>query len=144
MGSLFECPHCRRQVDVAEEYLGQTMVCPYCQGEFGTPEPAPPPPPRATPFPPVPSRKRMEPHRGGAVLALGILGLAFCVICGIIAWAMGNDDLAKMRAGRMDPSGKGLTEAGRICGMISVIWVCVVIGLYLFFAVGFGSLACVM
>jgi hypothetical protein len=34
---------------------------------------------------------------------------------------MGNKDLKEMRAGRMDDSGEGTTNAGRICGMISTI-----------------------
>jgi len=52
---------------------------------------------------------------------LGILGLVLCAICGIIAWVMGNNDLREMDAGRMDPTGRGLTVAGKICGMVSVI-----------------------
>jgi uncharacterized membrane protein YidH (DUF202 family) len=63
----------------------------------------------------------LAPHRGAAVLTLGILGLVVCFICGIIAWVMGNEDLRAMREGRMDRSGEGMTSAGRICGMISVI-----------------------
>jgi hypothetical protein len=63
----------------------------------------------------------VEPHRGGAILALGILGLVVCVICGIVAWVMGNGDLAKMREGRMDRAGKGMTEVGRILGIITVV-----------------------
>ena len=66
-------------------------------------------------------RSRVEPHRGGAILALGILGLVFCGICGIFAWTMGNTDLAKMRAGRMDRSGESLTSSGRIMGIITVV-----------------------
>jgi len=62
----------------------------------------------------------MRPHRGGTVLALGILGLAVCFICGIIAWVMGSNDLREMDAGRMDPAGRGMTRAGKICGIISV------------------------
>jgi len=65
----------------------------------------------------------VRPHRGGIVLALGILGLVVCVICGAVAWAMGNTDLKEMAAGRMDRSGEGMTRAGKICGMISVILV---------------------
>jgi hypothetical protein len=34
---------------------------------------------------------------------------------------MGNADLREMNAGTMDPSGRGLTQAGKICGMIGVI-----------------------
>ena len=62
-----------------------------------------------------------RPHRGTTILVLGILGLVVCVICGIIAWVMGSADLKEMAAGRMDPTGRGLTQAGKICGMVSVI-----------------------
>lgn len=65
--------------------------------------------------------QQLMPHRGGLILALGILGIVCCFICGIIAWVMGNGDLRQMDAGRMDPSGRGLTQAGKICGMVSVI-----------------------
>jgi hypothetical protein len=34
---------------------------------------------------------------------------------------MGSNDLKQMAAGTMDPSGQGLTQAGKICGMVSVI-----------------------
>jgi uncharacterized membrane protein YidH (DUF202 family) len=53
-----------------------------------------------------------------------------CFICGIIAWAMGNNDLREMTAGIMDPSGRGMTQAGKICGMISVILAIVGICIY--------------
>jgi hypothetical protein len=51
---------------------------------------------------------------------LGLLGF-ICFICGIIAWAMGSEDLAKMRRGLMDPSGEDMTRAGMICGIITTI-----------------------
>lgn len=77
----------------------------------------------------------LTPHRGTVILVLGIVGLAigllgsFCcgifgiagLVCGIIAWVMANKDLKEMAAGRMDPSGQGMTQAGKICGIISVI-----------------------
>jgi hypothetical protein len=63
----------------------------------------------------------MRPHRGVLILVLGILGLVCCFILGIVAWIMGNTDLREMDAGRMDPSGRGLTQAGKICGIISVV-----------------------
>jgi len=59
------------------------------------------------------------PHRGTAVLVLGIVGIVVCFICGIIAWATGAGDLRAMREGRMDPSGEGATRAGMICGIIA-------------------------
>ena len=71
--------------------------------------------------PPYSAQQMLRPHRGGTILALGIVGLVCCFICGIIAWVMGNNDLKEMAAGRMDPSGQGITQAGKICGMISVI-----------------------
>ena len=50
----------------------------------------------------------------------GIFGIAGCV-CGIIAWVMANKDLREMAAGTMDPTGRGMAQAGKICGIISVI-----------------------
>ncbi len=70
----------------------------------------------------------VAPHRGTLILVLGIIGIVCCCfITGIIAWVMGNNDLRKIDAGRMDPSGRGLTQAGKICGMVSVILTIVVI-----------------
>jgi hypothetical protein len=63
----------------------------------------------------------MKPHRGTTILVLGILGLVMCGPLGIAAWIMGNGDLREMDAGTMDPSGRGNTNAGRICGMIATI-----------------------
>lgn len=100
----------------------------------------PPQPPMQQPMQPYP--QQMVPHRGGAVLTLGILGLVVCVICGIIAWVMGNNDLRAMREGRMDPSGEGMTRAGKICGMIGTILACVAVVAYvlvLILAIGAGA-----
>lgn len=55
------------------------------------------------------------------ILVFGILSLVICAPMGIAAWVMGNNDLAAMRRGEMDPSGEGTTQAGRICGMIGTI-----------------------
>ncbi len=53
------------------------------------------------------------------------------LVCGIIAWVMGNTDLAEMRAGRMDREGESQTSSGRICGMIAVILhIVAVVGLF--------------
>jgi len=63
----------------------------------------------------------LAPHRGVVILVLGIVGIVCCVICGIVAWVMGNNDLRQMAEGKMDPSGQGLTQAGKICGIVSVV-----------------------
>ena len=96
-----------------------------------------------TPYPPAaPVPQMLKPHRGTTVLVLGILGLVVCVICGIIAWVMGKNDLREMDAGIMDPSGRGTTNAGRICGMISVILACVGFAIWLILViVGVGAAA---
>jgi len=73
----------------------------------------------APPFPPPAAYQ--QPHRAGAILALGILGIVPCFICGIIAWVMGNGDLRKMDEGTMDPAGRGMTQAGKICGIVGTI-----------------------
>jgi hypothetical protein len=73
-------------------------------------------------------QRQLEPHRGGMILALGILGLLVCAVLGIIAWVLGNKDLEAMRMGIMDPSGRDLTQAGKICGMIASILLIVAAG----------------
>ncbi|MCX6901913.1 MAG: DUF4190 domain-containing protein [Verrucomicrobia bacterium] len=63
----------------------------------------------------------MQPHRGTLILVLGILSLVLCGPVGIAAWIMGNTDLKEIDAGRMDPVGRGTTNAGRICGIIGTV-----------------------
>jgi hypothetical protein len=60
----------------------------------------------------------MRPHRGVTILVFGILAFVVCPFFGIAAWVMGNTDLQEMDQGRMDPTGRDLTKAGRICGMV--------------------------
>ncbi len=81
-------------------------------------------------------REPVMPHRGGAVLVLGIIGFLFClpgIILGPLAWSMGSSDLEAMRSGRMDPDGEGITQAGRILGIISTI---ASVGVILLFCLG--------
>ena len=61
----------------------------------------------------------MKPHRGVIILVYGILGFVICPFFGVAAWFMGTDDLQEMARGRMDSTGRDLTKAGRICGMIA-------------------------
>jgi hypothetical protein len=83
----------------------------------------------------------MKPHRGTLILVLGILGLVVCLICGIVAWVMGNNDLREMDAGLMDPSGRGLTQAGKIMGMISVAFAVLGIIIWIVMMVVLGGIA---
>jgi hypothetical protein len=70
-----------------------------------------------------PGRRRpMQPHRGGLVLALGIIGwFVPCPVLGMIAWYLGSVDLKLMRAGRMNRSGRGMTMTGQIMGMVTTV-----------------------
>ena len=63
----------------------------------------------------------MKPNRATLILVLGILSLVICAPLGIAAWIMGNKDLREMDAGVMDPSGRSLTNGGRICGIIGIV-----------------------
>jgi len=63
----------------------------------------------------------MKPHRGTLVLVLGILSLIICQPLGIVAWVLGSSDLKGIAAGTIDPSGKDLTNIGRILGIIATV-----------------------
>ena len=86
----------------------------------------------------------MSPHRGVAILVFGILSFVVCPFFGIAAWVMGNTDLREMAEGRMDPSGRDITQAGRICGIVGTVLVLIPMVLVILFAVGmavYGSFA---
>jgi hypothetical protein len=93
--------------------------------------------------PPAPAgsgvRRRQSPHRGATVLVLGILGILVCFILGIIAWSMGSGDLKAMDRGRMDPSGRGLTQAGMVLGIISTL---LTLGVFLLWLLMAGGMMC--
>ena len=85
----------------------------------------------------------MKPHRGTLILVLGILSLVMCQPLGIAAWLMGSTDLKEMDAGIMDPSGRSLTSAGRICGIIATILlaISVVVMIVIFGFMGVAAVA---
>jgi hypothetical protein len=63
-----------------------------------------------------------EPHRGTAILVIGVLSLFIMPLpLGLLAWIWANEDLRKMNAGRMDPEGRGMTQAGKVCGILSSV-----------------------
>lgn len=67
-----------------------------------------------------PRRRYVAPHRGSLILTFGILAIIPCLmpIFGPLAWIMGSHDLAEIRAGKMEAEGEGLTQGGRILGII--------------------------
>jgi DNA-directed RNA polymerase subunit RPC12/RpoP len=77
-------------------------------------------------------RKLATPHRGVLILvfgicsilcSMGLVGVAF----GVLAWNWGTNDLNEMLCGRMDRNGRGLTQVGRILGMVGLglcaVWI---------------------
>ena len=74
-------------------------------------------PPPVAPSPGMP----IQPHRGVMILVFAILSWFLCVIFGVVAWVLANSDLRAMEEGRMDPTGEGITKAGKIVAMINVI-----------------------
>jgi len=75
-----------------------------------------------TQVPPQSFSPGMLPHRGTLILVLGILSIVICGFLGPVAAIMGKGDLAKIDNGTMDPTGRGTTLAGMICGIIGSIF----------------------
>ena len=121
MGNVSFACACGQKMQTDEQFAGQQVKCPGCGGTLVVPLAAGA----------GPQVFALRPHRGAAVLTLGILGIALCWICGIIAWVMGHNDLREMAAGRMDRSGEGMTRAGKICGIIGTLIPVVILAIYL-------------
>ena len=129
MPLVVECPSCGRKLSVPDELAGKQVRCADCAGTFVAEKPrasAPPPMPAPGPAPSRrsrddddddddrPSRRKRrgnyEAHRGGLILAFGIISLVGAMVfpvviglpLGIIAWMMGGKDLKKINAGQMD------------------------------------------
>ena len=73
-------------------------------------------------------RRPTVPHRGGSVLAMGIGIIVASCLCAFIGIGLGsgavnmaNKDLQQMDEGWMDRSGRGQTQAGKVCGIIGVV-----------------------
>ncbi len=148
----FQCSSCNTTLRVPKEHLGKQARCPQCSN-LNLVEPGSPPAGYAPnvanqispesghqphiPYSagresvlhaqgttPQPSYHYSRPHRGGLVLALGIISICCSgvVVPGILAWIFGRNDLKAMDAGLMDPEGRGMTQAGMIMGMVMTIF----------------------
>jgi hypothetical protein len=73
-------------------------------------------------------RNRLTPHRGGLIMALGLValvgGISLCgvpALLGPVAWTLGSWDLREIREGRMDPEGTSMTQTGQVCGIVATV-----------------------
>jgi hypothetical protein len=114
------CPCC------GERVAADATRCRFCGEEIGEAEERPWERPRRY----YTGRRDAEPHRGALLLVLGILSIVLAwtwfvsfvgLGCGIAAWTMGYKDLRRIDAGMMDPEGRGLAQAGFVCGIIGTI-----------------------
>ena len=65
-------------------------------------------------------------------------------LLGVAAWVMESGDMAQIDAGTMDPDGRGLTQAGKLCGIVGIALNVLVLGVtcfFLFFAMGAAAIS---
>ncbi len=59
--------------------------------------------------------------RSTLVLVLGILSLVLCQVLGPVAWVMGNRVVREVDQSGGRLAGRGVANAGRICGIIATV-----------------------
>jgi hypothetical protein len=153
MPLVVSCPSCGKKLKVPDNLIGKPVRCADCAGTFTAESPAAAPPPSSrvpasAPRPPADDmdddddrpgpRSRggrrdpnanYAPHRGGMILAFGIISLASLAFLpvllglpmGIVAWILGGRDMKAMAAGRMDPEGRSMTQIGFILGIVGTV-----------------------
>lgn len=155
MPEVIDCPNCRRKLQLPDDRIGQPVQCPACrttfQGRLAASAPIPPRNRESGPsFPPerspsdrashdrashdrprdrgpfdIDGGRPLQRHRGGTILAFGILSLLPCflssLLFGLLAWSMGDSDLRDMRSGGMDRTGEGLVVAGKTMGIVGIL-----------------------
>jgi hypothetical protein len=67
-----------------------------------------------------PGERKKSPHRGVQLLIMSIAGLCCCCIISIVTMNMTKEDLAAMKAGKMDRNGESLTKAAFWISVVSV------------------------
>jgi hypothetical protein len=139
MQDFTSCPSCRRLVRVPHSLVGFDVRCPLCGATFLGDVPPLAPPHRGARPAAQPSEGNEtsyaghlnspppKPHRGAAILTMGmlsvvgvVLGIVPAIVLGAMAYGMGSNDLREMRYGAMDSEGEAMTSAGRTCGMVGM------------------------
>ena len=74
-----------------------------------------------------------ESSQAGTALGLGIAGLLCCGLASPVAWYLAQAELTAIKAGRRDPSQKGLATAALVIGVLGCL---VILGFILLFVLG--------
>lgn len=157
------CPTCGKRYEVSDDQVGSSVHCSDCARAFVAEKPAAAAPSRRTDMAfndrydderaPL-RRQRYEPHRGGLIMAMGIVSIlvgGIGLVTGILAWVWGNEDLKKIDAGVMDPEGRSNTQLGKVLGMVGtlihsiglVIGVCFFLGWIVFGIAMIGAISAI-
>jgi len=123
------CPNCGAQLDVPDEYAGQTIKCGGCGATTQCPMNASPPSipvvpvEGVAPLPSPPSPPVQEGSKSQAVASLVLAILSFaCMgpVGSIPAIILGHFALSNIRKGRMPADARGLAVAGLVLGYINI------------------------
>lgn len=71
--------------------------------------------------------------QASTVLVLGILGLVLCQVLSPFAWVMGSRVVNEIDGSRGAYGGRGIANAGRVCGIVGTV----LIGLTILLVFGF-------
>jgi prepilin-type processing-associated H-X9-DG protein len=119
MADAFNCPHCKKQMQVEDHLAGQQVFCPSC-GQTLTAPGSPPTAPSATLHYAPGSRER----RAGlaiASLVLGIVGFCTGGIAGIVGVILGIVALVKASHEQQVDRGRGFAIGGIVTGAVSLL-----------------------
>ncbi|MPZ62793.1 MAG: DUF4190 domain-containing protein [Propionibacteriales bacterium] len=86
-------------------------------------------------YPPAPPQNH---PRATTALVLGILSLVVCGLLGPFAWRIGKNAMNDIDASGGQIGGRGLAQAGYICGLIATILLIAVIALVVVLGVAGG------
>ena len=71
--------------------------------------------------PPPPGQYAQDHPRAILSLILGILSLVLCQLLGPVAWVIGKRTVDEIDAAPGSYSGRGLAQAGYICGIVGTV-----------------------
>lgn len=85
----------------------------------------PPPPPPQGPYGSYGYGPPANHKNAVLVLVLGIISLTFCWVCGPFAWVIGKRTVDEIDASGGRIGGRGLAQAGYICGIVGTVLVAI-------------------